>query len=103
MFGAAVVLIWLLGVVVTWYGLMSRKRRASLLSFVVLVWLLMGFWVATVAAIPTPASQPSDDDGAAVDLIMMAVPAFLLLALLVGHGAVAAWVVSWVRARLRHS
>jgi hypothetical protein len=101
--GAVVVLVWLLGMVVTGFVLARRMRRASLLASVVLVWLLMGFWVAIVAAIPTPATQPGDDDGAAVGLMMMAVPAFLVLALLAAVGAAAAWSVRRVSRRLRQS
>lgn len=100
-FGAVVVLIWLLGMVITGLVLTRRKRLASLLASVGFVWLLMGFWVAIVAAIPTPATQPGDDDGAAVGLMIMAVPAFLVLALLAAVGAAAGWLVTrtsgWLR------
>lgn len=77
---------WLLGVTVTGYVLSRRGRSAALRAFVPLVWFLMGMWVAFLANVPSPASQPGDDVSAGAGLVLLATPALGVLWLLAALG-----------------
>ena len=52
----------------------------------------MGRWVTFLAAMPIPGT-PDNDDGAAVGVALMSVPALAVLALLAGIGSAIAWLV----------
>lgn len=84
--GAVIVVSWLLGVTVTGYVLSRRGRSAALRAFVPLVWFLMGMWVAFLANVPSPASQPGDDVSAGAGLVLLATPALGVLWLLAALG-----------------
>ena len=84
---------WLLGMAATGYLLTRRSRSRGLLGFVPGVWLLMGLWVTLLATMPIPGT-PDNDDGAAVGVVLMAMPAIAVLALLAGIGSALAWLVS---------
>jgi hypothetical protein len=89
-----VFLAWLLGTIVTGYMLARRQRLLSLLMIVPLIWFLMGLWVGILGSMQTPASQPGDDNGAAVGVVLLAVPALLVLALLAALGVLVGWLVN---------
>ena len=91
--GVALVFAWLLGMATTGYLLTRRGRSRSLVAFVPGVWLLMGLWVTFLATMPLPGT-PDDDNGPAVGLVLVAVPAFAVLALLAGIGFAVAWLVA---------
>ena len=90
--GVGLFLAWLSGTVATGYLLTRRRRSRRLLAFVPGVWLLMGLWVTFLAAMPIPGT-PDNDDGAAVGVALMSVPALAVLALLAGIGSAIAWLV----------
>jgi len=83
--GVALFFAWLLGMAATGYLLTRRGRSRTLLTFVPGVWLLMGLWVSFLATMPVPGT-PDNDNGVAVGVVLMAVPAIAVLALLAGIG-----------------
>jgi hypothetical protein len=99
--GVVVFVLWLMGMVGTGYMLTRRRSALSLLAFVPIVWALMGFWVAFLAAAPVPGAS-DEDNGPAVGLVLLAVPAFAVLALLAGVGFGIAWLVNRSRTQLRN-
>jgi hypothetical protein len=52
----------------------------------------MGLWVSFLATMPVPGT-PDNDNGVAVGVVLMAVPAIAALALLAGIGSAIAWLV----------
>ena len=91
--GIALFIAWLLGMAATGYLLTRRGRSGGLLAFVPGVWFLMGIWVTLLATMPIP-DAPDNDNGVAVGVVLMAVPAILVLALLAGIGSAVARLVS---------
>ena len=83
--GVALFFAWLLGMAATGYLLTRRGRSRTLLTFVPGGWLLMGLWVSFLATMPVPGT-PDNDNGVAVGVVLMAVPAIAVLALLAGIG-----------------
>jgi hypothetical protein len=85
--GAVLLGTWLAGMGLSGYLLARRKGRVGLVALAFYVWLLMGVWVFFTAVTPTPASTIGDDDGAGLGMVLLAVPALLVISLLVAVGA----------------
>ena len=108
---ARVVLAWLIGAALSWtvlWGALLGYRRAwpvVLVSAPVGTALLMACYVVAMLASPPASTQgaasPDNDNAAGAGLVLLTVPAFLIMASLLGVGAGAGWCTSRHRRYLR--